>query len=151
MFQYSWNVMRLPIVISVPFDSHTKLPPYQRSNTAVPEVMYEEKACTDPLTYAFFLPWARRSAETREIDNSNNTRFLDFTICLPNFVYWIGFVTGIAFTTSLWIVEFITFSFFGKSAFKSGLLFLRDGALFSNWSFFRVFGRTLIPECAYRP
>ena len=39
----------------------------------------------------------------------------------------------------------------GKPAFKPGLLFLRKGNLFSNLSFFRVFGRTLIPECAYRP
>ena len=42
-------------------------------------------------------------------------------------------------------------NFSEKSAFESGLLFLRDRALFSNLSFFLVFGRTLVPECAYRP
>ena len=31
------------------------------------------------------------------------------------------------------------------------LLFLRDIPFFANMFFFLVFGRTLIPECAYRP
>ena len=37
-----------------------------------------------------------------------------------------------------------------KSAFESGLLFLRED-FFSNSIFVFVFGRTLIPECVYRP
>ena len=42
-------------------------------------------------------------------------------------------------------------NFSEKSAFESGLLFLEETVLFSNLSFWAVFGRTLIPECAYRP
>ena len=42
-------------------------------------------------------------------------------------------------------------NFSENSAFESGLLFLRNIAILSNLPFFFVFGRTLIPECAYRP
>ena len=37
----------------------------------------------------------------REVATPNNSRILDFTIYLPNFVYWVGFVTGVTFTTHL--------------------------------------------------
>ena len=68
--------------------------------------------------------------------NSKNNRVLDFTIYLPNFVYWVGFVTGITFTTHLWIVNFIdVLTCWGKSAFKPGLLFLRKRSLCSNLFF----------------
>ena len=41
------------------------------------------------------------------------------------------------------------FDFFQKTAFESGLLFLRYKDIFLNLSFSLVFGRTLIPECTY--
>ena len=37
----------------------------------------------------------------------------------------------------------------GRARFR--LLFLRHRGLFLNFSFFRVFGKTLIPKGAYRP
>ena len=42
-------------------------------------------------------------------------------------------------------------NFFKRSAFESGLLFLRDILLFSNLSFVLVFCRTIIPEWEYWP
>ena len=62
---------------------------------------------------------------------------LDFPCYCPLFF---GIVTGITFTLHLWIVVFIRFStYFEKSAFTSGLLFLRDRALFSILSAFLFF------------
>ena len=43
----------------------------------------------------------KEKAKIREIEIPNNSRILGFTIYLPNLVYWVGFVTGITFTTHL--------------------------------------------------
>ena len=61
-----------------------------------------------------------------EIGIPNNYRFSCCTIDLPNFVYWVGFVTGVPFILHLWNVKFIVCCDLlgGSSAFKSGLLFL---------------------------
>ena len=93
---------------------------------------------------------ANKNAKIRETDNFNNRRLRDCTIYLHNFVYWVGFVTGITLTTPLSTANFIDFLLLLKSAFETGLLFSRERALLSNLPFFFVFGRTLIPECAYR-
>ena len=42
-------------------------------------------------------------------------------------------------------------TFSKNHTFSFRLLFLRDIGLVVNFTFFLVFGRTLIPECAYRP
>ena len=44
----------------------------------------------------------------------NHCRDFEFTSYLSNFVYWVGFVTGVTFTTHLWVVYFIDFRLVGK-------------------------------------
>ena len=43
----------------------------------------------------------QKSTKIPEIVIPNNTRILDFTIYLQDLVYWVGFVTGVPFTTHL--------------------------------------------------
>ena len=62
------------------------------------------------------------SWKLREIEIPNNSRFSAFIINLANLVDWVGFATGITFTTYLWIVEFSDFqTFWWKSIFEPGL------------------------------
>ena len=87
-----------------------------------------------------------------KIDFGLNLGFYNYSLYLSDLLIGVGFVTGITFTMHLWIVKCIdVLACWAKSDFKSGLLFLREEVIFSNLSFFLVFGRTLIPECAYRP
>ena len=61
----------------------------------------------------------RPSKETRkcEVEIPNNSWILVFTSysLVANFVYWVGFVTGISFTVHLWIVDFKDFLPFGEN------------------------------------
>ena len=64
-------------------------------------------------------PWAHRQpphiytqSENAKIFETGipNDRWISvFTICLSNFVYWVGFVTGISSTTHLRIMKFVDF------------------------------------------
>ena len=81
----------------------------------------------------------------------NNSRALNFTIYLPNLVYWVGCVTGITFTMHLWIVDFIYFWLVVKISLQAWAAIFERKRLVPNLSFFLVFSRTLIPECVYRP
>ena len=54
-----------------------------------------------------------------------------FTFYLSDLVYWVGFVTGLTFTTHLWIVDFIGFlTLWWKTVFSSELLFFRIKVFF---------------------
>ena len=60
-----------------------------------------------------------------------HARFWDFTFYSPNFVYWVGFVTGITFTPHLWNVDFIYLLTFWKNRPSSlGCYFWEENIFF---------------------
>ena len=50
---------------------------------------------------------SEKNVKIRETGIPNNSRISVFTFYLANLIYWVGFVTGITFTTDLRIVDFI--------------------------------------------
>ena len=96
------------------------------------------------------ISWIIRKIRETEIPNSS--RILAFTIYLADFVYWVGFVTGIAFTTHLWIVDFIIFLVFLKKQPSSlGCYFWETSPFFRTCHFSLFCGRSRIPECVFWP
>ena len=52
---------------------------------------------------------SKLSRNLARIDSGLNLSFMAFTIYLSDLAYWVGFATGVTFTTHLLTVDFIDF------------------------------------------
>ena len=118
------------------------------------KMTYSEHALKEPFVKVYYIEFPNRiRGFPTEIPIPDQSEFFGFynmsiKIGLMGWI-WIGF----AFLNTLYRCQIHRFfDVLGKNQPSSlGCYFLRDRALVSNLSFFFVFGRTLIPECAYRP